>query len=100
MGPCLEIFIFIKGILSRVNTRFQVQYFKAYIISQREAFQFQLAYIQGGNFSFSAAEDGRAAASEVGSKANNWRRSLVYLSPFQNGEEEGKTIAIPKKTAQ
>lgn len=32
-SSCVEIFIFIKGILSRVNTQFQVQYFKAYAIS-------------------------------------------------------------------
>jgi hypothetical protein len=33
---CLETFIFIKGILSRVNTRFQVQCFKTYITSGRQ----------------------------------------------------------------
>lgn len=32
-SSCVEIFIFIKGILRRVNTQFQVQYFKAYAIS-------------------------------------------------------------------
>lgn len=61
--------------------RFQVQYFQAYIISQRAAFQFQLAYIQGGNFSFQSAENGELQPE--GGRGPTVRNSLPILhKPF------------------
>lgn len=81
MGPCcLEIFVFIKGILSRVNTRFQVQYFKAYIICRGQ--------LSNSNLLVFKVVISHSHQQKMGESANPTIREgahLFYISLFQRG---------------